>query len=242
MGTLVHISTEGARVIDCVLAGVLGAALLAVILLFQGHRRNRALIAQLQAEITAWAAGPAQAADTTPNRPSSRQRGHLSPVKGCGLALTIASVRRAVSAHRDAFAAGPGATVYLTPYATREPPPQASETIEGSRSEPTAGASTPMPSGTVRAQAGIQAPEQPYERKAVPRPDRNTPAASLSPLAPSVQSNSTEGPEATETRTEPPPAATAPTVETTAEQATPEPAEVTADTSNVPQRHLSVVQ
>ncbi|CAM5482308.1 MULTISPECIES: hypothetical protein [Streptomyces] len=76
--------------IDIVLAGVLGAALLAVVLLFQGYRRNRALITQLQAELAAQRvalSGPRSvAADPGSDGRPDQQRRHRNPFRRCRLA------------------------------------------------------------------------------------------------------------------------------------------------------------
>lgn len=84
-------------VVDVVLAGVLGAALLAVSLLYSGYRRNRALIRELRAELRAIALGTLH---EPPDTPAARppDTGHLDrcPVRRAAHRLWPRPLRRQV--------------------------------------------------------------------------------------------------------------------------------------------------
>ncbi|KUN32457.1 hypothetical protein AQJ11_02720 [Streptomyces corchorusii] len=128
--------------IDIVLAGVLGAALLAVVLLFQGYRRNRALITQLQAELAAQRAalsGPRYAAaDPGSDGRPGKQRRHRISFRRCRLAARalihgVGRVRR-VAAPRHP---GPAETGTPKRSAARTTIPPASKTSEPATDEQT---------------------------------------------------------------------------------------------------------
>lgn len=94
-------------VVVVLLAGVLGAAVLAIVLLSRGYQRNRQHITELRAEVTAQKIaamakpGPRHAA--APPEPD-RRKGHLALYIGGGIAAALASfggrLRSAIRAHR----------------------------------------------------------------------------------------------------------------------------------------------
>ncbi|MDX3239743.1 hypothetical protein PV392_29475 [Streptomyces sp. ME03-5709C] len=97
---------------DLVLAGVLGAAVLAIVLLYRGYQRNRALITQLRAELAAQKIAamshqhsPRHAVPPDP----ARRKGHLSLYMGGGVLAAVFSfggrIREVWRAHRVVTAA-----------------------------------------------------------------------------------------------------------------------------------------
>ncbi|MET7809847.1 hypothetical protein ABZT26_03170 [Streptomyces sp. NPDC005395] len=211
--------------IDAVLAGVLGAAILAIVLLYRGFQRNRELINQLRAEvaaakIAAMAARPPvptavavgeQPAPPGPEDPPPpvRKRRHLSLYKGGGIAALFISLlgcaraiynkhqtSSALIAAASVAAVSSTAVMSVTPYA------------ETPRPEPTPPAIS-APERPDIAASDAQQPATSPSRLRVAEPTTPTPAPTPSPSA-SVEPLETP-PSSPPADDEPPPQATPPT-------------------------------
>jgi hypothetical protein len=115
-----HKTTTGGNVTDVLLAGVLGAAVLAIVLLARSVRRLTEQTTQLRAEVTAQKIAalqqraPAPAPVEEELEPARRKR-HLTLYIGGGAAAFLASLgerlRAALKRHRRATAAGTAVVV-----------------------------------------------------------------------------------------------------------------------------------